>query len=114
MAPAKGDTRSSGIALPSTRTPSSVAEPVLYGFFRRDYGAARIFDIHGEGTIAGIPLVVAMVTITLFVPCVAQFLVMIKERGWRSALAVVAIILPFAFGVGFALNWILTTLQVQI
>ena len=94
--------------------PDTAADAFLFGFFRRDYGAARIFDIHGGGAVAGIPLLVAMVTITLFVPCVAQFLVMIKERGWRTALAVVAIILPFAFGVGFALNWILTTLQVQI
>ena len=94
--------------------PDAAADAFLFGFFRRDYGAARIFDVHGGGAVAGIPLLVAMVTITLFVPCVAQFLVMIKERGWRTAFAVVAIILPFAFGVGFALNWILTSLQVQI
>ena len=94
--------------------PDTAADAFLFGFFRRDYGAARIFDVHAGGAIAGVPLVVAMVTITLFVPCVAQFLVMLRERGWRAALAVVAIILPFAFGVGFILNWILTRFEVQI
>jgi len=84
--------------------PGTTADAFLFGFFRRDYGAARIFDVHSEGAISGIPLVVAMVTITLFIPCVAQFLVMVKERGARAALAVAAIILPFAFGVGYLLN----------
>ncbi len=94
--------------------PDAAADAFLFGFFRRDYGAARIFDIHSTGAISGLPLLVAMVTITLFVPCIAQFLVMARERGLRAALAVGAIILPFAFGIGYLLNLILTTLQVQL
>jgi len=94
--------------------PDSAAEAFLFGFFRRDYGAARIFDIHGGGAVSGVPLVVAMVTITLFVPCIAQFLVMAKERGLRAAVAVGAIILPFAFGVGYLLNLVLTSLHVRL
>ncbi len=94
--------------------PDAAADAFLFGFFRRDYGAARIFDIHSAGAISGLPLLVAMVTITLFVPCIAQFLVMARERGLRAALAVGAIILPFAFGIGYLLNLILTSLQVQL
>jgi ferrous iron transport protein B len=94
--------------------PDAAADAFLFGFFRRDYGAARIFDIHSGGAVSGVPLVVAMVTITLFVPCVAQFLVMIRERGLRTALAVAGIILPFAFGVGYVLNVVLTSLRVQL
>ncbi len=86
----------------------------MFGFFRRDYGAARLFDAHAGGAIAGVPMVVAMVTITLFIPCLAQFMVMQKERGARTALAVTAIILPFAFGVGYLLNVILVGLKVRI
>ena len=94
--------------------PDSAAEAFLFGFFRRDYGAARIFDTHSSGALEGVPLVVSMVTITLFIPCIAQFLVMQKERGLRTALAVVAIIMPFAFGVGYLLNLLLTGLKVTI
>ncbi len=94
--------------------PDAAADAFLFGFFRRDYGAARIFDVHSEGAISGVPLVVAMVTITLFVPCVAHFLIMVRERGMRTAAAVAAIILPFAFGVGYSLNLVLTTLKVNI
>ncbi len=94
--------------------PETAADAFLFGFFRRDYGAARLFDAHSTGAVSGVPLVVAMVTITLFIPCIAQFLVMQKERGLRTALAVSGFILPFAFGVGALLNLILTTLKVQI
>ena len=94
--------------------PPSAADAFLFGFFRRDYGAARLFDVHSGGAISGVPLIVAMVTITLFVPCLAQFMMMQKERGWRTALSVSAIIFPFAFGVGYLLNVILVALRVQL
>jgi len=94
--------------------PDAAGEAFLFGFLRRDYGAARVFDVHSAGAISGVPLVVAMVTITLFVPCIAQFLVMVRERGVRTALAVAAIVLAFAFSVGYFLNLVLITLQVQI
>ena len=76
----------------------------LFGFFRRDYGAAGLFDLNRQGLLDPIQLAVAAVTLTLFVPCVAQFLMMIRERGWRTAVGMAAFITPFAFGVGFVVN----------
>jgi ferrous iron transport protein B len=88
--------------------PRETAVAFIFGFFRRDYGAAGLYDV--QGVMTGAQLVVASVTLTLFVPCVAQFVVMFKERGWRMALGVVAFIFPFAFTVGWllnnALNWL--------
>ena len=52
-------------------------------------------------------LTVAAVTLTLFLPCVAQFLMMLRERGARVAFGMLAFITPFAFGVGFLLNLLL-------
>jgi len=52
------------------------------------------------------------VTITLFVPCMANFLIMIKERGWKTAVAMAAFIVPVAFVVGGGLNWGLHALGV--
>lgn len=48
-------------------------------------------------------VLVAVVTMTLFIPCVANLLMIVKERGWRSALAVAGFVFPFAFAVGAAL-----------
>ena len=94
--------------------PPEAAVAFLYGFFRRDFGAAGLYDLHSSGMLSGIPLVVAAVTLTLFIPCIAQFLVMLKERGVKTALAIALFVFPFAFFVGFILNLILTTLGVPL
>jgi ferrous iron transport protein B len=94
--------------------PPETAVVFLYGFFRRDFGAAGLYDLHSAGALMGVPLVVAAVTLTLFVPCIAQLLVMWKERGAKTALAIAAFIFPFAFLVGFVLNLILVGLGVSL
>jgi len=48
-----------------------------------------------------------MITITLFVPCVANFFIIIKERGWKTAVVMSAFIVPFAILVGGLVNLIL-------
>ena len=87
--------------------PPETATIFLFGFFRRDYGAAGLFDLNQAGVLDVVNLTVAAVTLTLFVPCIAQFLMMIKERGWRTAVGMFALITPLAFGAGFALNILL-------
>ncbi|MEE8353139.1 MAG: ferrous iron transport protein B [Dehalococcoidales bacterium] len=94
--------------------PSETSVAFLYGFFRRDFGAAGLYDLNSSGVLVGVPLVVAAVTLTLFVPCVAQFSIMWKERGKKTALAIGLFILPFAFVVGYLLNLLLTTLGVTV
>jgi len=92
--------------------PDETAVAFLFGFFRRDYGAAGLYDL--RQTMNGVQLLVATTTMTLFVPCIAQFVVTVKERGWKMALGMVAFIFPFAFLVGGALNWLLTTIGVTL
>ncbi|RKY04293.1 ferrous iron transport protein B [Candidatus Poribacteria bacterium] len=84
--------------------PPETAQVFLYGFFRRDYGAAGLYDVQREGLLSDAQLVVAAVTLTLFVPCIAQFLVMGRERGWRTTLAVVGVVISISFIVGFTVN----------
>ncbi len=90
--------------------PAETAEAFLFGFFRRDYGAAGLFDLDQQGLLNVRQLTVAAVTLTLFVPCVAQFLMMLKERGVKTAMAIFAFTVPFAFGVGALLNQVLLVL----
>jgi ferrous iron transport protein B len=94
--------------------PRQAASAFILGFLRRDYAAAGLF-LHYEpfvkaGTMTRsmeIEVVVALVTITLFIPCIANFFMMVKERGWRTGLAIAAFILPFSVGVGTVLNLIM-------
>ena len=94
--------------------PSKAAEAFVIGFLRRDYGAAGLFMLAKNGLLDPIQIVVSLVVITLFVPCIANFFMMVKERGLKTALYMVAFIFPFAFAVGGVLNWILRTLKVSL
>jgi ferrous iron transport protein B len=87
--------------------PDAAAPAFLYGFFRRDFGAAGLYDLARSGVLGPAALTTAAVTITLFVPCVAMFLVMRRERGLRTALAVLATATTVAFAVGGAVGWVL-------
>ncbi|MFA6637042.1 MAG: nucleoside recognition domain-containing protein, partial [Candidatus Omnitrophota bacterium] len=94
--------------------PAEAAHVFLFGFFRRDYGAAGLYDLSKAGSLSGVQLVVACITLTLFLPCVAQFLVNIKERGWKTAIAISGFILIFSFTVGFVVNRVLTAAGIVI
>ncbi|WP_036489365.1 ferrous iron transporter B [Myxosarcina sp. GI1] len=92
--------------------PKEAAPTFLYGFFRRDYGAAGMFDLHTSGILVGQQLVVAAVTLTLFIPCVAQLQFMFKERGVKTTIAIAAFVVGFAFSLGYALNQLLTIMEI--
>ncbi|MBW2000399.1 MAG: ferrous iron transport protein B [Deltaproteobacteria bacterium] len=94
--------------------PREAATAFLYGFFRRDFGAAGLYDLKITGVLSGIPLVVSVITIALFMPCIAQFSMTIKERGWKMALGMAAFIFPFAFLVGGLVNKALLFLGVNL
>ncbi len=94
--------------------PDRAAEAFLYGFFRRDFGAAGLYDLKQTGILSGIPLVVSVVTMALFMPCIAQLTITIKERGMKMALGMSAFIFPFAFLVGGLVNQALLILGVNL
>ncbi|QTL97721.1 ferrous iron transport protein B [Iocasia frigidifontis] len=66
------------------RLPPEVATAFVMGIIRRDFGAA------GLNSLAMTPsqTTVALITITLFVPCIAAMMIMVKERNWKEATAI--------------------------
>jgi len=91
--------------------PKEAAGAFILGFLRRDYAAAGLFAHYQPFMSAGtmtrsmeIEVVVALVTITLFIPCIANFFMILKERGWKTGMAMMAFIMPFAFGTGALVN----------
>jgi ferrous iron transport protein B len=87
--------------------PPEASAAFLMGFMRRDFGASGLFMMQSQGMLNPVQVLVAMVTITLFVPCIASVLMISKERGWRTALGVVVFIFPLAILVGGLLNRLL-------
>ncbi len=92
--------------------PEKTTESFILGFLRRDYGAAGLFAMAEKGLLTPVQSVVSLVTITLFIPCLANFFMIVKERGMKTALGIVAVVFPFAFLGGGLLNWILKTFNV--
>jgi ferrous iron transport protein B len=94
--------------------PAKTTEAFLIGFFRRDYGAAGLFALSSAGVLTPVQALVSLVTITLFVPCLAHFLMMIKERGLKLSLFIFFIIIPIAVLAGGALNWLLRAFAINV
>ncbi len=92
--------------------PSDAAHVFVMGFLRRDYGAAGMFMMAQQGQLSGVQAVVALTVMTLFVPCVANFLMIVKERGVRVGFAILAVVTMIALGAGSALNGVLRVLHV--
>lgn len=84
--------------------PSVLAQVFLLGFFRRDYGTAGLYDLCLSGVLSQKQLLVAAITLTLFVPCVAQFVVMIKERGMLVSLIMLILITILSLFSGWLIN----------
>lgn len=91
--------------------PKEVAGAFVMGFLRRDYAAVLVIK---EGNMDPIQMLVALVTITLFVPCIANMFIMIKERGLKTAVLIVSFIFVFAFLFGGLFNFLLHALKVSL
>lgn len=100
-------TRLLSVPIRAIGLPDSTAMVFLMGFFRRDYGAAGLYDLNRLGLLNGVQLLVACIALTLFLPCVAQFLMNVKERGWKTGVGISVFTLFFSFAVAWAVNFAL-------
>ena len=88
--------------------PKEASAAFVMGFLRRDFGATGLFAM--ADVLDPIQAIVGMITITLFIPCFASLLMMVKEQGAKIAMAMVVVIVPFAFFIGGLFNLVLRAL----
>ncbi len=84
--------------------PAEAARAIVMGLVRRDFGAAGLYDMG----LTPAQALIALIVITLFVPCVASIMVMAKEHGARTALRIWLGTWIVAFVVGGVLARLLT------
>lgn len=86
------------LGLPADTTPL-----LILGFLRKDVSIALLdpFNLSPQA------LVVACVFMTMYLPCIATFFVMLRESGWKDTLKVVTLTLCLAFCSAFALRVLL-------
>lgn len=92
--------------------PADSAHVFVMGFLRRDYGAAGLFTLAQDGQLSSVQAVVALTVMTLFVPCVANLLMIIKERGLKAGIAILVVVTLIAVGTGTLLNTALRALHI--
>lgn len=82
--------------------PPETSAAFLIGFLRRDFGAVYLLDASTgpHPLLTPHQIFVSMVTITLFMPCIANFLMIAREHSLKTAWAMAGFIFPFAFLVG--------------
>jgi ferrous iron transport protein B len=91
--------------------PKEASAAFVMGFLRRDFGATGLFAM--GSALSPRQLVVGIITLTLFVPCIASVMMIVKEQGLRIAGLMLAMIVPTAFLIGGIANFALRALGVQ-
>jgi ferrous iron transport protein B len=86
--------------------PRETATAFLVGFLRRDFGAVYLLDASTGPHPIMTPhqVLVAMVTITLFMPCIATLFMIARELSRKTVFWITIFIFPFAFFVGGVVN----------
>ncbi|MHA1785046.1 MAG: ferrous iron transport protein B [Candidatus Helarchaeota archaeon] len=83
--------------------PPEAALAIVLGFIRRDIGATSLVQMPLTFT----QTVVGFSLITLFLPCMAAMIMIIKERGIKTSLYIFLFITGYAILISFILNVIL-------
>jgi ferrous iron transport protein B len=89
--------------------PGEAATAFVMGIIRRDFGAAGLNSL----ALTNIQSVVALITITLFVPCIASIMIIFKERKRSEGAWIWASSLVAAFFIGGLINKLHGLLDIQ-
>lgn len=80
--------------------PPEASAAFVMGFLRRDFGATGLFVMESQGLLTPLQVLVAMITITLFIPCIASMMMIAKERDNKTAVGMILLITPLALLIG--------------
>jgi ferrous iron transport protein B len=83
--------------------PKEAVFPLLIGFLRKDIAAGLLIPL----SLNIKQLIVACVVLAMSFPCIATFIIFLKELGWKYLVAATAIMLAATLLVGGALNILL-------
>ncbi len=88
--------------------PGESAAVLIMGLIRRDFGTAGLMNL----TLQPEQQFVGLVTLTLFVPCLATVAVLFKERGSRGAIMIWSLVIALALCIGGILAHVLAGITV--
>jgi ferrous iron transport protein B len=80
--------------------PQDAVVALVIGFLRKDVAVGMLVPLN----LTDKQMVVGSVVLAMFFPCIATFVVMMRELGWRDMLKSVAVMVCFSVLVGTTLN----------
>ncbi len=83
--------------------PKEAVFPLLIGFLRKDIAAGLLIPLG----LSAKQLIISCVVLSMSFPCIATFVIFLKELGWKYLLAATALMLAATLVVGGALNFLL-------
>lgn len=90
--------------------PLAMVDAIILCLARHEVAAGLIINLIKKGQMDYVQCIVAVTITTMFIPCFANIMAMIKELGTRSALVMMLMINASAFAIAGALNWTLVAL----
>ncbi len=87
--------------------PIHFSEALVMSLARSEAGAVLIMNMVKQGELNSSQVIVSIIVITLFIPCISDIMAMIKELKVKKALVMVLIITATAFLIGGMISYIL-------
>ena len=87
--------------------PPQFVESLIMGFIRGEAGLAMLKKMVDARVIDHLQLVIAMIVTILFIPCVTNFMLIIKEQGSKKAFAIIVSVTACAIMTGGIMNYFL-------
>lgn len=87
--------------------PDKATDLFVLSIIKKDLGAAGLYSIVTKGAMTNAQITVSLVVMTLFVPCFASAMVLLKDRGTAAAILIWAVSFLLAFSVGAVVSIVL-------
>ncbi|GAB4273137.1 MAG: ferrous iron transport protein B [Deferrisomatales bacterium] len=91
--------------------PLDMVDALILCIARHEAAAALIIGLIDKGMLNPVQCIVAVTLTTMFVPCFANIMAMIKELGYKTAVPMIVYINGSAFVIAGILNWTLLALM---
>jgi ferrous iron transport protein B len=93
--------------------PPESIQVAIMTLIRKESGAALLTQFSDSGQFDNVQIVVCLLLLTFLSPCVNAIIVMVKERGVKGALSIMAFVASYALVVGATVNWICRAFNVR-
>jgi ferrous iron transport protein B len=93
--------------------PPESVQVAIMTVIRKESGAGYLRQLNDMGRLDNVQAVVSLLLLTFLSPCVNALLIMLKERGTKSTLSIMAFVMPYALAVGAVVNLVCRTLGVS-